>query len=41
MDRLGKVARTIADLSRSEEIEPKYVEKAASFVVGGMLRDAF
>lgn len=41
MDRLGKVARTVADLKGSEQIEPAHVDKAASFVVGGMLREAF
>jgi magnesium chelatase family protein len=40
MDRLAKVARTIADLAAVETIEPDHVEKAASFVIGGMLRDA-
>ncbi|MES1213080.1 MAG: hypothetical protein ABUL64_00700, partial [Singulisphaera sp.] len=38
MDRLAKVARTIADLAKSETVEPVHVDKAASFVVGGMLR---
>lgn len=40
MDRLAKVARTIADLGESEQISSQHVEEAASFVVGGMLRDA-
>lgn len=40
MDRLAKVSRTIADLANSEQIEPHHVDKAASFVVGGMLRAA-
>lgn len=41
MDRLAKVSRTIADLSGEETVDPPHVEKAASFVVGGMLRDRF
>jgi len=41
MDRLAKVARTVADLHSKDEIEPKHVEKAASFVIGGMLRSNF
>ncbi|MGC1274802.1 MAG: YifB family Mg chelatase-like AAA ATPase [Planctomycetaceae bacterium] len=40
-DRLAKVARTVADLERSDQIEPPHVDEAASFVVGGMLREAF
>jgi magnesium chelatase family protein len=40
MDRLAKVSRTIADLALSETIEPLHVEEAATFVVGGMLREA-
>jgi predicted ATPase with chaperone activity len=39
MDRLAKVARTIADLKGAEFVEPDHVTKASSFVVGGMLRD--
>ena len=38
MDRLAKVARTVADLGKSEHVEPLHIEKAASYVVGGMLR---
>lgn len=38
MDRLAKVARTIADLAGEAEVLPPHVDKAASFVVGGMLR---
>jgi magnesium chelatase family protein len=38
MDRLAKVARTVADLVGSEEVEPEHVAKAGGFVVGGMLR---
>jgi magnesium chelatase family protein len=39
MDRLAKVARTIADLAGSDTLEATHLDKAASFVVGGMLRD--
>jgi magnesium chelatase family protein len=38
MDRLAKVVRTVADLVASDEIHPEHVDKAASFVVGGVLR---
>ena len=41
MDRLAKVSRTIADLADSDLVEPIHVEKAVSFVVGGILRDRF
>jgi len=41
MDRLAKVARTVADLVGSEQVEPPHLMKATKFVVGGMLRDAF
>ena len=41
MDRLAKVSRTVADLEGNEKVEPRHVEEAATFVVGGMLRDAF
>ncbi len=41
MDRLAKVARTVADLLGAEEVEPKHVKKAAKYVVGGMLRENF
>lgn len=40
MDRLAKVARTIADLDRSSKTESRHVEEAATFVIGGVLRDA-
>lgn len=40
MDRLAKVARTIADLDASDTVEPKHVDFASSFVVGGILREA-
>jgi magnesium chelatase family protein len=38
MDRLAKVARTVADLAAKDDVEPEHVTKAASFVVGGVLR---
>jgi magnesium chelatase family protein len=41
MDRLAKVARTIADLKDSDSVLPEHVDKAAQYVVGGMLREAF
>ncbi|MGC3966755.1 MAG: ATP-binding protein [Pirellulales bacterium] len=41
MDRLAKVARTVADLQNAAKVEPAHVEKAAGFVVGGMLRESF
>jgi magnesium chelatase family protein len=41
MDRLAKVARTVADLDGSSEIQPAHVQKASSYVVGGLLRDQF
>lgn len=40
MDRLAKVARTIADLSRSRTTNSPHVDEAATFVIGGMLREA-
>jgi magnesium chelatase family protein len=40
-DRLAKVARTVADLDNSDRIEPTHVDRAASFVIGGMLRESF
>ncbi len=41
MDRLAKVGRTLADLRGSVQVEPPHVQEAASYVVGGMLREAF
>jgi magnesium chelatase family protein len=41
MDRLAKVARTVADLIGSEMVEPPHLLKAAKFGIGGMLRDSF
>jgi len=38
VDRLAKVARTVADLDGSDEIQAKHITTAARFVVGGMLR---
>ncbi|MEW4528270.1 YifB family Mg chelatase-like AAA ATPase [Maioricimonas sp. JC845] len=40
-DRLAKVARTIADLAASDTIEVDHLDEAKSFVVGGLLREAF
>jgi magnesium chelatase family protein len=41
MDRLAKVSRTIADVRSSDCVEPANVDEAASYVIGGMLREAF
>ena len=41
MDRLAKVARTIADLASLDQIAPSHVDKAASYMIGGMLRETF
>jgi magnesium chelatase family protein len=41
MDRLAKVARTIADLYNADEIATLHVDKAASYVLEGSLRTAF
>jgi magnesium chelatase family protein len=41
MDRLAKVSRTGADLLDMDTVDPPHVAKAASFVVGGMLRERF
>jgi len=38
MDRLAKVARTIGDLAGADAITSEHVDRAASFVIGGMLR---
>ena len=40
MDRLAKVARTIADIRDTDEVQRNDIKEAASFVIGGMLRDA-
>ena len=37
VDRLAKVARTIADLEDADMIEPPHVEEALSFLMGGLL----
>jgi magnesium chelatase family protein len=39
MDRLAKVARTVADLAGVDQVGPLHVVKAAKFLVGGVLRD--
>lgn len=41
VDRLAKVARTVADLCGSENVESAHIEEASSFVIGGMLRNLF
>lgn len=41
MDRLAKVARTVADLEGAEDLHPSHLDSAARFVVGGVLRDSF
>ena len=41
MDRLAKVSRTIADLAEEKQVLPDHIEKAATFVIGGMLRERF
>jgi magnesium chelatase family protein len=41
MDRLAKVARTVADLAGSDSIEPKHVAQAAKYVIGGVLREQY
>jgi Magnesium chelatase, subunit ChlI C-terminal len=40
LDRLAKVARTIADLAATKQVVPTHISKACSYVVGGMLRDS-
>ena len=40
MDRLAKVARTVADLAGTDEIRSDHIDKAATFVIGGLLREA-
>jgi magnesium chelatase family protein len=39
MDRLAKVARTIADLADSDALDTPHLEKAATYVIGGILRE--
>lgn len=41
MDRVAKVARTIADLDESDSILPKHVDEAAQFVLGSDMRASF
>ena len=41
MDRLAKVSRTVADLAASEEVQREHLDTAASYVIGGVLREAF
>jgi magnesium chelatase family protein len=41
IDKLAKVSRTIADLEGSPCVEPRHVDRASLFVVGGLLRDSF
>jgi len=41
MDRLAKVARTVADLADSEVVEPQHIDTAGQYVIGGMLRENF
>ena len=38
VDRFAKVSRTIADLEKSDIIEPHHVEEASQFVAGGILQ---
>lgn len=41
MDRLAKVARTVADLAESDTTEPEHIDAAARFVIGGTLRENY
>lgn len=41
MDRLAKVARTVADLAEHETVEPEHIDSASRFVIGGILRENF
>jgi magnesium chelatase family protein len=38
VDRLAKVARTVADLAEAEWVEPSHVTESAGYVIGGLLR---
>jgi magnesium chelatase family protein len=38
VNRLAKVARTVADPSGSDRVEPSHVSEAAKYVFGGLLR---
>lgn len=41
MDRLAKVARTIADLVNADTVDAPHVSEAEKYLIGGILRDAF
>jgi magnesium chelatase family protein len=41
MDRLAKVARTVADLEGARQVQAFHLSKASHYVVGGLLRDSF
>jgi len=41
MDRLAKVGRTVADLSDHETVNARHIDKAAEYVIGGMLRERY
>lgn len=41
MTRLAKVSRTIADLNQSSDVLEEHIDEAASFVIGGLLRNLF
>ncbi len=38
MDRLAKVARTVADIDDSDSLEKPHLDKAAKYVLGGLLK---
>jgi magnesium chelatase family protein len=41
VDRIAKVARTVADLTDSDQIKPEHVVTAAGFVIGGVMKQSF
>lgn len=41
MDRLAKVARTVADLRDAEQVDPSHVAMARRHIIGGLLRESF